>query len=123
MQESYMKSIASYHSSESCLDDPQGSGEALTGESTGAVLSSEITLTRRQTPLDEGESDIEAYRKGEVWLASAESETCSMCGHSLHENRETRQAPSPKVNGKRVVSMKERTRRIDADRTGSRTVS
>jgi hypothetical protein len=38
-----------------------------------------------------------------------------MCGHSLHENRETRQAPSPKAKGKRVVSMKERTRRIDAD--------
>ena len=55
------------------------------------------------------------YRKGEVWLALAESETCSMCGHSLHENRETRQAPSPKAKGKRVVSMKERTRRIDAD--------
>ena len=43
MQESHMKSIASYHSSESCLDYPKGSGEALTGESTGAVLSSEIT--------------------------------------------------------------------------------
>ena len=43
MQESHMKSIASYHSSESCLDYLQGSGEALTGESTGAVLSSEIT--------------------------------------------------------------------------------
>ena len=69
MQESHMKSIASYHSSESCLDYPQGSGEALTGESTGAVLSSEITLIRRQTPLDEGESDIRHTAKARYgWL-------------------------------------------------------
>jgi hypothetical protein len=51
MQESHMKSLSSYHSTESCLDDPQGSGEVLTGESTGAVLSSEITLNRRQTQI------------------------------------------------------------------------
>jgi len=38
-----------------------------------------------------------------------------MCGSFLHGNRETRQAPTPKAKGRRVVSVKERTRRIDAE--------
>ena len=63
MKESYMKGVASHHSSESCLDGPQGRGEALTGESTGAALSSEITPIRRQTPLDEGECTISCTDK------------------------------------------------------------
>jgi hypothetical protein len=36
-----------------------------------------------------------------------------MCGSFLHGNREIQQAPSPNAKGRRVVSMKERTRRID----------
>ena len=32
MKESYMKGVASHHSPESCLDGPQGRGEALTGD-------------------------------------------------------------------------------------------
>jgi hypothetical protein len=47
MKESYQKGIANHLSPESCLDDPRGRGEALTGESTGGLLSSEITSYRR----------------------------------------------------------------------------
>jgi hypothetical protein len=43
MKESYQKGIANHLSPESCLDDPRGRGEALTGESTGGLLSSENT--------------------------------------------------------------------------------
>jgi hypothetical protein len=39
----------------------------------------------------------------------------SMCGSSLHGNRETREVPCPKAKGSRAVTMKERTRRIDAE--------
>ena len=53
-----MKGLATHHGPESCLDNLQRHGEALTGESTGAVLSSEITTIRRQTLLNEGECDI-----------------------------------------------------------------
>jgi hypothetical protein len=63
MKESYMKSAASHHSPESCLDEPQGSGEALTGGNTGAVLSSEITPIRRQTLLDERECNISSNKR------------------------------------------------------------
>jgi len=66
MKESYMKGLANHHSSESCLDEPQGRGETLSGGNTGAVLSSEITPIRRQTLLDEGECIIRhtAQRRG-----------------------------------------------------------
>jgi RNA-directed DNA polymerase len=47
MKESYNEGVASHIGPESCLDDPRGSGEALTGESTGGLLSSESTVFRR----------------------------------------------------------------------------
>jgi len=47
MKESYNEGVASRIGPESCLDDPRGRGEALTGESTGGLLSSENTKFRR----------------------------------------------------------------------------
>ena len=46
-KESYQKGVATHLSPESCLDDPRGRGEALTGGSTGGLLSSENTIFRR----------------------------------------------------------------------------
>lgn len=45
MQESYGKGAATHAGHESCLDDPQGRGEALTVVRTGGLLSSEITFS------------------------------------------------------------------------------
>ena len=47
MKESYGEGIASHTGPESCLDDPRGRGEALTGESAGGLLSSENTKAGR----------------------------------------------------------------------------
>ncbi|MCP5002720.1 MAG: hypothetical protein GY941_02025 [Planctomycetes bacterium] len=47
MKESYNEGVASHIGPESCLDDPRGRGEALTGGSTGGLLSSENTFFRR----------------------------------------------------------------------------
>lgn len=58
MEVSYMKGLASHHGPESCLDRQQWDGEALTGESTGALTSSENTTNRRLTLYNEGESNI-----------------------------------------------------------------
>ena len=58
MEVSYMKGIASHHGPELCLDKQQCGGEALTGENTGTLLSSEITIIRRPTLYNEGESNI-----------------------------------------------------------------
>ena len=46
MKESYGKGLAGHTGPESCLDDPRGRGEALTGESIGELLSSENTTFR-----------------------------------------------------------------------------
>jgi hypothetical protein len=72
MKISYMKGIANHHGPESCLDlhpDLSGGGEALTGESTGLKLSSEITSIRRLTLYSEGEGNIVHTIKARyVWL-------------------------------------------------------
>lgn len=46
MKEPHQKGVATHLSPESCLDDPRGRGEALTGESAGGLLSSENTNFR-----------------------------------------------------------------------------
>jgi hypothetical protein len=75
MQESYMKGIANHHDPESCLDQQQWGGEALTGEHTGRPLSSEITSIRRLTLFNEGESNIERTDQGEVRTARRSQRT------------------------------------------------
>lgn len=58
MEVSHIKGVASRYGPESCLDKQQCGGEALTGENTGALLSSENTHNCRQTLYNEGESNI-----------------------------------------------------------------
>ena len=58
MKVSYMKGLASHHGPESCLDRQKRDGEALTGENTGALKSSENTQICRLTLYNEGESTI-----------------------------------------------------------------
>lgn len=43
MEEPYVEGVASRHGPESCVGDGNAAGEALTGESAGRLLSSEIT--------------------------------------------------------------------------------
>ncbi len=73
MEESYGEGLASHTGPESCLDDPRGRGEALTGESTGGLLSSEITSFRRPSKWN-GAKATEGIAIGERCLAPAESE-------------------------------------------------
>jgi hypothetical protein len=55
MQESHSEGLAIHAGHESCLDIPQGCGEALTVVRTGGPLSSEITHPRTRTSWNEGE--------------------------------------------------------------------
>jgi hypothetical protein len=88
MKESYGKGVASHTGPESCLDDPRGRGEALTGESTGGLLSSENTTFRRPIQLDgrEGNTGHDAMR---AVPCSGGVREPGMCGRSAHENRDT----------------------------------
>ena len=102
MKESYAEGPASHGAPESCVRTREGSGEALTGAHAGGVLSREIRHTQgadavvligRQHPHE---------RNGELMETPARSKTSSMCGNSMHENRETSLPPPGNGPGGRV---------------------
>ncbi|VGO22848.1 hypothetical protein SCARR_04945 [Pontiella sulfatireligans] len=73
MKESYNEGLASHIGPESCLDNPRGCGKALTGESTGGLLSSEITCYQRQTSWTVRECNMVGRVNRERSTALAES--------------------------------------------------
>ena len=89
MKESYNKGLASHIGPESCLDDPRGRGEALTGESAGGLLSSVNTFFREpsQSFVSEGNRS-DRVRNASGGIPGGVEEP-GMRGHSSHENRET----------------------------------
>ena len=88
MKESRRKELATHPDPESCTDDRKVGREALTGESAGQVSSCEIKLPRVPTLLSEAEGITGGTVTGKVPPDSAQSQTLSMHGHLLHENRE-----------------------------------
>ena len=88
MKEPHRKELATHPGPESCADDRKVGREALTGERAGQVSSCEIKRSRVLTPLSEAEGNIGEAVIGKVSPNSAQSQTLSMPGHLLHENRE-----------------------------------
>ena len=88
MKESYQKGIANHLSPESCLDDLRGRGEALTGESTGGLLSSEITSYRDAALVGWCEGKT-GHRDMRGMFCSGGVREPGICGHSPRENRDT----------------------------------
>ena len=89
MKESYSEGLANYIGPESCLDDPRGRGEALTGESIGGLLNSEITLFREPTAWTgwEGNMGGRVRMRAAIYLGGVRE--LGMCGHSSRGSRET----------------------------------
>ena len=101
MKESYKEDDAHHFGPESCLDDPRGRGEALTGESTGGLLSSEITSSRMPTRWSAGEGNISGNDPTRVTTGFGGVIEPGMCGRSLHENRETSVGSNrPRLDGR-----------------------
>jgi len=96
MKESYKEGDAHHFDPESCLDDPRGRREALTGESTGGLLSSEITSSRMPTRLSAGEGNIKGSDKTRAVFGFGGVAEPGMCGRSLRENRDTSTGPGSK---------------------------
>jgi RNA-directed DNA polymerase len=88
MQEPYVKGVAHHHGPESCVARREARGEALTGESAGQPLSSEIEYSGAPTLLYGGEGHTGGDAKREPSPGPAESKTLCMRGHPTHENRE-----------------------------------
>ena len=101
MKESYREDDAHHSGPESCLDDPRGRGEALTGESTGGLLSSEITSSRMPTRCSAEEGNISGNDPTRVTTGFGGVIEPGMCGRSLHENRETSVGSNrPRLDGR-----------------------
>lgn len=94
MQEPHKKGLAIHLDPKSCAGGRKDAGEALTGAHTGQPLSSEITSTGVPTLCYEGEGHMPDGGKREPGGNAAESQTLSMCGTSMRENRETPAIPS-----------------------------
>ncbi|SRR6266550_3752405 len=95
MKESYVKGLANHNGPESCVEWGDPSGEALTGESVGWVLSREKGLVRDADPVWERGRPEPAHRNGEGRWYPARSETPGRHGNNLRENREILQPPKP----------------------------
>ena len=95
MKESYVKGLANHNGPESCEGRRDPPGEALTGESVGWVLSREKGLVRDADLLMRWGRQQSTGRNGKAWRYPARSETPSMHGNNLRENREHLRPPRP----------------------------
>ena len=93
MKESYNEGVASHIGPESCLDDPRGRGEALTGERAGRVSSRENTLRGADAVKGSGRP-YPAHRQREMCRDPARSETSRMRGSNLRGSREIPRSPA-----------------------------
>ena len=100
MKEPHRKAVAKHSNPESCAGGGNTAGEALTGAHAGQPSSSEITSIGVPTLWNVGEGHVGGRDTRERPLDAAESENLSMCGNSMHENRETLEAPLPVSAGK-----------------------
>ena len=96
MKEQHGEGLASHTGPESCADACESVGEALTGVRTGQPLSCEINLSGVPTSFTQMEGHIVHGATRESCTDPAQSETLSMCGNSLHGNRETPRTPTGK---------------------------
>jgi len=93
MKESYVEGLANHNGFESCVEGRDPLGEALTGVRAGRVLSREINTVRDADLLMRWGRQQSTGRKGKAWRYPARSETPSMHGNNLRENRENLRPP------------------------------
>lgn len=94
MKESYSEGVAHHTGPKSCIGHRKVAGEALTGVHAERVLSCEIKPFRVPTSFAHAEGNTEGGVMRKSPEDPAQSEALSMCGNSLHGNRDTPQSPS-----------------------------
>ena len=116
MQEPYRKGVANHPDPQSCAGGREVAGEALARVHVGQPLSSEITTpARRPSPVRGKATPGDPLCEG--LLGAAESETLSMRGNLMRENRETRVPPTTPAG---VVGRSEKASRPTSDMHGAR---
>ena len=93
MRVSYGEGVATHTGPESCAAVPEDRGEALTGVRAGRVLSRERKMLRGADAVEEGGRPHPVRRYRKTRWSPARSETPSMSGHTLRENRESPWSP------------------------------
>ena len=93
MKVSCVEGLAIHDGPESCVGHCEESGEALTGESVGMVLSREKSKYRVPTIWTAPEGNIGGGGIASPHPDPARSETHSMHGSSMHGNREILRSP------------------------------
>jgi len=114
MREPYGEGPASHTGPESCAGVRKDTGEALTGVHTGQPLSCEINSSGVPTTFRGSEGNIAHGVNRELCADPAQSKTLSMCGNSLHGNREIPEAPVHDGGAGRPEKANSRTSDMDA---------
>ena len=94
MEELCAEGLATHGDPESCVDDPQGRGEALTGARAGRAIEPRNRNNRGANAVQEVEGNIAGGAMREPLADPARSENHGMCGTFVRENRES---PCPPV--------------------------
>src|SRR5664280_3037651 len=88
METLYIEGVATHDGPESCVDDPQGRGEALTGGRVGRAIEPRNKDLRGADVVEAAEGTIAGGATRESPGDPARSENQGMYGISMHENRE-----------------------------------
>ena len=121
MQEPHKKGLANHLDPESCAGDREAAGEAFDRGTSRPAIELRNHHSGVPTLCYEGEGNMKDDVKREPSCNAAESETLSMRGNSMRENRETPVTPLP-------LAARDGRRRPQATRPactslGSRTIS
>ena len=100
MEELYAEGLATHGDPESCVDDPRGRGEALTGARAGRAIEPRNQQSGVPTlsAIVEGNTRWRRYR--ELLADPARSENQGMYGTSMRENRESPCPPAWLITGR-----------------------
>jgi hypothetical protein len=99
MEELCAEGLATHGGPESCVDDPRGRGEALTGARAGRAIEREIRSPGCRRCQKSGRQH-RWWRSRELLADPARSENHGMYGTSMRENREIPCLPAWLITGR-----------------------
>ena len=100
MEELYAEGLATHGGPQSCVDDPRGRGEALTGARAGRAIEPRNHRVRGADAVYESGRQHRQRRYRESLAGPARSETLRMYGTSMRENREVPRSPVRPITGR-----------------------
>jgi hypothetical protein len=121
MEELHTEGVATHGDPESCVGDPRGRSEALTGARAGRAIEPRNQQVRGADAVGPAEGDIAGGVMREPPADPARSENHGMYGTFMRENRETPPPPDHVIRGGR--SGKAIAVRLRCTVVGSRTGS